>query len=257
MLKRVTEQAVTDPGRSHEAATAGLLPVTTHDLTFEGGGRKLIDGISLSLQAGPRTIVMGPNGAGKSLLLRLLHGLITPTSGEILWNGSKASEATRARQAFVFQRPVVLRRSTAANVEFVLRHMPRLERDARVSELLDFAGLTGIARTPARLLSGGEQQRLAIARAIATRPDVLFLDEPTASLDPASTLSVEAMIAAAHDDGVKIIMVTHDLGQARRLADEVVFVQSGKIAEKTPSREFFTQARSAAARDYLEGRIHL
>ncbi len=257
MLKSVIEKTAPFPGRLTEAATAGLLPVTTHRLTFEGGDRKLIDGISLSLEAGPRTIVMGPNGAGKSLLLRLLHGLITPTSGEILWNSAKASEKTRARQAFVFQRPVVLRRSTAANIEFVLRHLPRQEREARVSELLDFAGLTEIARTPARLLSGGEQQRLAIARAIATRPDVLFLDEPTASLDPASTMSVEAMIAAAHDDGVKIIMVTHDLGQARRLADEVLFVQSGRIAEQTPSEEFFAQARSVAARDYLEGRIHI
>ncbi len=257
MLNLVMDLQAENVATAARTATSKMFPLETRHLSFEGGGRKLIDGVSVKLEASPRTVVMGPNGAGKSLLLRLLHGLLQPSAGEVLWNGKKADDQIRARQAFVFQRPVVLRRSTSANIEFVLRHLPRKERVARVTELLEFAGLEGIAKTPARLLSGGEQQRLAIARAIAARPDVLFLDEPTASLDPASTLSVEAMIEAAHDDGVKIIMVTHDLGQARRLADEVMFIQAGKIAEKTASAEFFTEPRSAAARAYLEGRIYL
>ncbi|HEX5079707.1 MAG TPA: ATP-binding cassette domain-containing protein, partial [Geminicoccaceae bacterium] len=196
------------------AGAVPILPVEARGLVFEAGGRRLIDGLDLTLRPGMRTVVMGPNGAGKSLMLRLLHGLLPPSAGEILWGGRPADRAIRLRQAMVFQRPVLLRRSALANVTHALRArgMPHRERQARAHEMLAAAGLGALARTPARLLSGGEQQRLAMARALSLGPDVLLLDEPTANLDPASTLAIEQLIQAAHDGGSKIVFVTHDVG---------------------------------------------
>ncbi|WP_369796047.1 ATP-binding cassette domain-containing protein [Puniceibacterium sp. IMCC21224] len=199
---------------------------------------------------------MGPNGAGKSLLLRLLHGLIVPQSGSVLWDGAPLDSATRARQAMVFQKPVLLRRSVAANVDFVLRARGRRDRAAR-DALLARVGLSDHAAQPARLLSGGEQQRLALARALAVQPEVLFLDEPTASLDPASALMIEEIARNIRDQGTKLVFITHDIGQARRLADDVVFVARGQAAEHTPARQFFDQPTSEAARAYLAGRLVL
>ena len=213
-----------------------ILPVHARGLVFEAGGRRLIDGLDLTLQPGVRTVVMGPNGAGKSLLLRLLHGLIEPSAGAILWGGRAADRAVRLRQAMVFQRPVLLRRSALANVTHALR---------------------AHGRTPARLLSGGEQQRLAMARALSLEPDVLLLDEPTANLDPASTLAIEQLIQQAHDDGTKIVLVTHDVGQARRLADEVVFLHRGRLEEQSWAERFFDAPASATARAFLAGQLVL
>lgn len=226
------------------------------DLVFEAGGARRVDGVSLSLGAGGATMVMGPNGAGKSLLLRMLHGLIEPTSGRILWGGAPMSDDIRRRQAMVFQRAVLLRRSVAANIDFVLKLRGAAD-PARRDALLEHVGLLDRSRQAARLLSGGEQQRLALARALATEPEVLFLDEPTASLDPASTQMIESLVADAKARGVKIIFVTHDLGQAKRVADEVVFLHRGRIAERTPAAQFFNDPSSEAARAYLEGRIVL
>lgn len=234
-----------------------LFPLDVNGLVFADRGRTPIAGIDLTLDGTGRTVVMGPNGAGKSLLLRLLHGLIEPTAGTLSWSGQPMCDAIRARQAMVFQRPAMLRRSAEDNLRFVLGHLPRQQRDERVATLLEEAKLTAIRATPARLLSGGEQQRLAIARARAKDPEVLFLDEPTASLDPASTHKIEELIFAIHADGTKIILVTHDLGQARRLADDVVFVSHGRIAEHQPASSFFTKPESEAARAYLEGRLDL
>ena len=234
-------------------AAGSLLPLRVRGLTLRAGGATLIDGIDMSLRAGGITVVMGPNGAGKSLLLRVLHGLIPATAGEIDWGVAPVSAATRQRQAMVFQKPVLLRRSVAGNIDFVLRARggDRTRRDA----LLDHVGLADRAAQPARLLSGGEQQRLALARALATRPEVLFLDEPTASLDPASVLAIEGIVRAAHADGTKIIFVSHDIGQARRLADDVVFLHRGRLVEHVPAQRFFTAPAAPAARDYLNGRI--
>ena len=240
-------------------ATAPILPLEARGLAFEAGGRRLIHGIDLALRPGVRTVVMGPNGAGKSLLLRLLHGLLEPSAGEVLWGGRPADNAIRLRQAMVFQRPVLLRRSALANVTHALRArgMPRHERHARAGKMLAAAGLGTLARTPARLLSGGEQQRLAMARALSLEPDVLFLDEPTASLDPASTLAIEQLIQQAHDAGTKTVLVTQDVGQARRLADEVVFLHRGQLEEHSPAARFFDAPASATARAFLEGRLVL
>ena len=234
-----------------------ILPLAARGLVYEAGGRRLIDGIDLVLEPGRRTVVIGPNGAGKSLLLRLLHGLIAPAAGEIMWQGRQADRAIRARQAMVFQKPVLLRRSVAANIDYALaaRGLPTADRRPRVAAALRMGRLVEHATRPARVLSGGEQQRLALVRALAVEPEILFLDEPSASLDPASTLAVEELIAGAHARGTAIVLVTHDLGQARRLADEVVFLHRGRVAEHTPAARFFDRPASQPARDYLAGRI--
>ena len=236
------------------AGAAPLLPLRVSGLTFEAGGGRLVDGVDLTLRAGGTTVILGPNGAGKSLLLRLLNGLIAPASGTILWDGIPLSDSVRRRQAMVFQKPVLLRRSAGANIDFALAARGLRDPDRR-DALLRHVGLSGRARTPARRLSGGEQQRLALARALATDPDVLFLDEPTASLDPASTLRIEEIVAGYAASGGKAIFVTHDLAQARRLADDVVFLHAGRVAEHAPAARFFAGPVSPAARDFLAGRL--
>ncbi len=233
-----------------------LFPLHVEGLVLEAEGRRLIDGLDLALSADRLTVVMGPNGAGKSLLLRLLHGLIVPTAGRISWGGQNVSEAVRRRQALVFQRPVLLRRSVAANIDFVLGLRGTVDPSRR-ADILEHVGLHDRAQQPARLLSGGEQQRLAIGRALAMAPEVLFLDEPTASLDPASVLAIEEIVQATHRRGTKVIFVTHDVGQAKRLADEIVFVHRGRIAECAPVETFFDAPSSDAAAAYLAGRIVL
>jgi tungstate transport system ATP-binding protein len=235
-----------DPGRGP------LLPLVLDHVTLEIGGRRVLDNISFDLRVTERTIVLGPNGAGKSLLLRLCHGLMRPTSGSVQW---ATPDDAAQRQAFVFQKPVMLRRSALANVAYGLAVGgvgPR-ERRRRAREALERVGLGQLADRPARLLSGGEQQRVALARAWALDPEVLFLDEPTASLDPAATRMIEKAIQGMHEHGVKIVMVTHDLGQARRLADEVLFLHKGRLVERSPAASFFHQPLTPEAQAYLRG----
>ena len=247
-------EAIAISGRAGAALSqaAPILPLSVRDVDLRFGGTTVLDRVSFDLGPGGCTVVMGPNGAGKSLLLKLLHGLMKPTSGRIDWAGHAPWEVT-PRQAMVFQKPVLLRRSVAANMDFVLS--ARRKSSARRDALLDAAGLAHKADQPARLLSGGEAQRLALARALATDPEVLFLDEPTASLDPASVLSIESSVAAARARGVRIVFVTHDIGQARRIADDVVFLHRGRVTEHSPARDFFSEPRSEAARTYLNGQI--
>ena len=233
--------------------------LSARGLAFEAGGGRLIDGVDLDIGAGARTAVMGANGAGKSLLLRLLHGLIAPGGGEVQWRGRPLDRAGRRAQAMVFQRPVMLRRSARANLRFALaaRGVGRAERANREVEALERARLGGLARRPARVLSAGEQQRLAVARALACRPELLFLDEPTANLDPASTHAVEALIGEAQADGVATVTVTHDAGQARRLADAAVFLHAGRVVEAGGVARMLDAPRSDAARAWIEGRLWL
>ncbi|AXI54191.1 Tungstate uptake system ATP-binding protein TupC (plasmid) [Pseudoseohaeicola sp. NH-UV-7] len=240
-------------GAQAQAASA-LLPLRVRDLTLRFGEVAILKQINLDLGAGGCTIVMGPNGVGKSLFLKLLHGLIPATSGTIDWNGNAPQDAT-ARQAFVFQKPVLLRRSVAANIDFVLQ--ARGKDKSECTALLELAGLAHKARQPARLLSGGEQQRLALARALATDPEVLFLDEPTASLDPRSVLAIERIVRDACARGVRVIFITHDIGQARRLADDVVFLHHGRVAVHAAASDFFPDPPDQTARDYLNGKIVL
>jgi tungstate transport system ATP-binding protein len=229
-----------------------LLPLEVRALHLRCGETAVLDGVDLDLGVSGCTVVMGPNGAGKSLLLKLLHGLMRPSSGRISWAGQRPETVT-TRQALVFQKPVLLRRTVAANIDFVLRS--RKADRGRVARLLADAGLAHKAGQPARRLSGGEAQRLALARALATAPEVLFLDEPTASLDPASVLAIERIVAQARDSGVRVVLVTHDIGQARRMADDVVFLHRGRVADHAAAADFFAAPRCQAARDYLNGDV--
>lgn len=237
--------------------SAGLLPLVVSNVSVIRESKALLADVSLTLVAGPLTAIMGANGAGKSLLLRVLHGLIPATSGRLVWGEDVSPEVAGRRSALVFQRPTLLRRSALANIEFVLAHRPRAKRRNSPESILELAGLTAVASVPARHLSGGEQQRLAIARALAACPEVLFLDEPAASLDPASTAAVERMIAEAVSGGTKVVLVTHDIGQARRLAGEVVFLDRGRVMEITDAEAFFRAPKSVAARAYLAGELYL
>ena len=223
-------------------------------LTYEIDNRALIDDVSVEISDKNRTIIMGPNGAGKSLFLRLIHGLIQPNRGEVRWGGRMIDLDIRARLAMVFQRPVLLRRSVSANMDFALSLRGKTDPVMR-DELLDRVSLLPHSDQPARLLSGGEQQRLALVRALALEPDVLLLDEPTANLDPASVLMIEEIVNEVHGLGTKIIFVTHDLAQARRLGDEIIFMHRGKILEQAPASIFFANPQSEAAQDFLAGRI--
>ncbi len=237
-------------------ASPSLLPLALDQVVFAVGDRRIIDGVSLLLEAGPRTVIVGPNGAGKSVLLRLCHGLLNPTSGTIRWASLESPGGPR-RQAMVFQRPVLLRRTAVANVAYALAiaGVRRVERLPRALDALRRVGLGHLAKHPARVLSGGEQQRLALARAWALSPEVLFLDEPTASLDPGATQEIEKGIAAVHASGTKIVLVTHNLGQARRLGDEILFLHQGRIAERAPADRFFKQPASREAAQFLEGEL--
>lgn len=237
-----------------------MLPLELHELRFVVGEAAIIRGISARIEAGPRSVILGPNGAGKSVLMRLCHGLLMPTGGRIVWhgavNGGKNGDQRR-HQAMVFQRPVMLRRSALANVMYGLKlaGKSRSQSELRAMDVLEVVGLAQHAARPARVLSGGEQQRLALARAWALGPDVLFLDEPTANLDPASTQDIENIINAIHASGTKIIMTTHNLGQARRLGDEILFLSNGRLMEHTPIDRFFREPASAEAVSFIKGEI--
>lgn len=231
-----------------------MLPLVLDSLSFGVTGRTIIDRVSVEIGAGPRTVILGPNGAGKSVLMRLCHGLLRPTSGTIVWRGTSGG---RRRQAMVFQRPVMLRRSALANVTYGMKLAgvaPR-ERELRARDVLDAVGLADVAGRPARVLSGGEQQRLALARAWALGPEVLFLDEPTANLDPGATRDVESIVGQIRASGTKIIMTTHNLGQAKRLGDEILFLNQGRLAERAPVDRFFQQPASAEAAAFIRGEL--
>ena len=231
------------------------LPVRLLEVRILAGEVAILDGLTLMLDTGAPTVLVGPNGAGKTTLLRVAMGLIRPTSGLITWGGREVVPPTR--RAIMFQRPAMLRRSTAANIRYALAAagLPRAKRDARVAALLADVGLKGLEHRPARRLSGGEQQRLALARALARDPDLLFLDEPTASLDPAATKAIEDIVRTVTARGVKVVMSTHDLGQAKRIGGEIVLLHRGRLIESGPAAEFFAAPRSEQARKFIAGEL--
>jgi tungstate transport system ATP-binding protein len=231
------------------------LPIELSGVSVCAGDSILLDQVSLTIDAGTPTVIIGPNGSGKTTLLRTAMGLLPASAGRITW--ASRTDLPPTRRAIVFQRPVMLRRSSLANVRFALiaAGVRRSERHHRAQELLRLVGLESLAPRAARRLSGGEQQRLALARALARDPDVLFLDEPTASLDPAATKSIEDIIRVVSDSGVKVVMATHDLGEARRLAGEIVLLHRGRIAESGPADVFFSKPASDEARRFLAGEL--
>lgn len=238
--------------RATQGSVSAILPLRLERVSYAKAGKPLLDEVSLEIGANRRLVVMGANGAGKSLLLRLCHGLIDPTNGRRTWaNGAQRAAA----QAMVFQRPVLLRRSVAANLDYplALAGVARARRRETVARTLDRFGLTPLAARPARLLSGGEQQRLALARAWTMAPQVLFLDEPSSALDPSATRTIEEMIRGFSDDGITIVMTTHNLGQARRLAQDVAFLHRGRLIEHRSADAFFAGPQAPEARAFLAG----
>jgi tungstate transport system ATP-binding protein len=234
-------------------ATCSDLPLVLDDVSLQAGSTTILNQVSLTIAPGAPTLIIGPNGAGKTTLLRLCMGLVAPSTGRMTWGGR--ADRTPARRAMLFQRPVMLRRTAAANLAYALAQagLPRRQRPARIAALLERVGLSDLARRPARRLSGGEQQRLALARALARDPEILLLDEPTANLDPAATRGVEEVILLAAQSGIKIVMASHDLGQLRRLAGDVIFMVRGALCERGLTRDFLDHPATPEAAAFLRG----
>jgi tungstate transport system ATP-binding protein len=234
-------------------APASDLPLVFDDVSLRVGPTVILDRLSLTIAPGAPTLIVGPNGSGKTNLLRLCMGLEAPSAGRISWGG-RANSAP-ARRAILFQRPVMLRRTAAANVSYALVQagVARRARAARVAALLERVGLSDLAQRTARRLSGGEQQRLALARALARDPEILLLDEPTANLDPAATRAVEEIVLSAARSGIKIVMASHDLGQVRRIAGDVIFLVRGALCERGRAADFLDHPATREAAAFLRG----
>ena len=226
------------------------------NVTIARDGIDRLGPVSLCHDLSGITCVLGHNGAGKSLFLRTVHGLIDPDAGRVTWDGAAAFE-TRRRRGFMFQTPPVMRRSVADNVAFPLlaAEVGASERRQRVASALEDAGLTALARQPAATLSGGEKQRMALARALVIAPEVMLLDEPCANLDPAATRLLEATLRRVTADGVQVLMSTHDIAQARRLADHVLLFAAGAVVFSGPANRFFDQTDIADVENFKRGYI--
>lgn len=236
-------------------APASDLPILFEDAAILAGAQTILDDISLVIGPGAPTVLIGPNGAGKTTLLRAAMGLLAVSRGRVTWGGRDLSPPTR--RAILFQRPVMLRRSAAGNIRYALAaaNVPRAEHEQRIADVFALVGLDGLQRRPARRLSGGEQQRLALARALARDPAVLFLDEPTASLDPYATKTIEDVICAVSARGVKVVMSTHDLAQAKRLGGDIVLLHRGRLIEGGPAADFFANPRAGEAKKFIAGEL--
>jgi len=228
------------------------LPIYIKDLSLILDERKILSSLNFSINSDDVTVIMGPNGAGKSIFLKILNGILTPTSGCITWNNKKQFSDTLNTQAFVFQKPILLRRSVIANLDymgFVLGYKKKISKD----RLLEIVQLQKQKNQPARMLSLGEQQRLSLIRSLMVRPNLLLLDEPTANLDPASTKIIEDIVLNLKKMGIKIIFVTHNILQAKRIADDIIFLNKGKMVAHLGKKEFFSNSKSIEVQNYLNG----
>ncbi|MFT6559135.1 ATP-binding cassette domain-containing protein [Sneathiella sp.] len=234
-----------------------LFPVALRAVTVGRKKETLIGPIDLVIEGEGCTILMGPNGSGKTTLLRLLHGLERPKTGSVDWQDNSVS--AQKQQSFVFQSPTIMRRSVLENILYPLkvRNVPQQSALKTAEIWLEKVGLLPVMHQKADVLSGGEKQKLAAARALITGPSLLFLDEPTANLDGASTLAIEGLVKEAMEQGTKIIMATHDIGQAKRLATEILFMHHGKLKEQTAAEAFFVKPCTEDALVFLNGGILL
>jgi tungstate transport system ATP-binding protein len=230
---------------------------TLTDASVRFGSVQALRGVSLTLHRGERLALVGANGSGKTSLLRLLHGLLDCSSGTVDHGVLAVDGAHKPVAAMVFQHPFLLHLSVRLNVllGLWLRGVPKVDRAARCDDALRRVGLLDLARRPAHALSGGQQQRLSLARAWALRPDVLYLDEPTASLDPSAKREVEALIETIAAEGVTVVMSTHNLGQAKRLATRVLYLESGRLVVDLPVDRFFNDALPLEAAQFLKGEL--
>jgi tungstate transport system ATP-binding protein len=231
------------------------LPLVFSGVSITAGTFPILDRIDLTIHPGAPTVLIGPNGSGKTTLLRTAMGLLAPSRGHVSWGGRE--DMPPFRRAIVFQRPAMLRRSALGNLRYALTAagVPRSSRAERAAELMTLVGLNGLEPRPARRLSGGEQQRLALARALARDPDLLLLDEPTASLDPAATKAIEDLVRAITARGVKVVMSTHDLGQAHRVSGEIALMHRGRVVECAPADTFFNSPHTDEARRFIAGEL--
>ena len=232
------------------------LPLQINKLQIAKKGNLLLNDVSLTINSNDITIILGPNGAGKSLLLRAAHGLEAPSQGTLKWN-AQSPKPQHSWRAYIFQKPVLLRRTVRANLEYVLslHGIDKADYASLINTALELTGLSSLAERNARVLSGGEQQRLNIARAWVLQPKVILLDEPTAELDPSGTAAIEHLIETIAQQGTKIIMTTHDLGQAHRLAKDILFFNQGKLVEHTAAKDFFEQAQTQTAQNFIAGKL--
>ena len=232
-------------------------PITGRDIQIQRGNRTVLDVPNISVGRAACTALVGPNGAGKSLLIKTLSGLLTPDKGEIFWGAASPQESNRFRVGMLLQRPVLLQRSALSNVVYALRAagVSRKEANLQARASLERAGLSELVDVSADHLSGGEQQRLALARALAVKPDMLFLDEATANVDPASTLAIERQLLTAIDAGLGVVFISHDMGQVNRLAQEVVLLHHGKVVEQCERTHFFEHTNNPVSRRWLTGEI--
>ena len=232
-----------------------LFPMTMVQAQTSWRGKVLVGPVDATLEAQGTTVIIGPNGSGKTTLLRLMHGTARLTGGEINW--ACGLDQARHHQSFVFQRPVMLRRSVLDNIAYplLIRGTSKSQALATATDWADRIGLGGALDRPATVLSGGEQQKLAIARALITGPQVLFLDEPTASLDGQAKREIEEILLQERAKGTRLFMSTHDLGQARRLADDIMFLLHGRIHEQATASAFLSGPETPQARAFLKGDI--
>ena len=233
-----------------------ILPLCIDHLHVARKSNMLLNDIDHSINTSGITVILGPNGAGKSLLLQVAHGLVAPNAGTLKWN-TLSPQPQQSWRAFVFQKPVLLRRNTRENLKYVLslHNVEKYKYEALIHKALSYTGLSHLADRNARVLSGGEQQRLSIARAWMLQPKVILLDEPTAELDPAGAAAIEYLIEKIVLQGTKILMATHDLGLARRLASDVLFLHQGKLIEYSLSKNFFSQPKTKIAENLIEGKL--
>ncbi|KEJ88631.1 ATP-binding cassette domain-containing protein [Sulfitobacter donghicola] len=232
-----------------------LFPLTVSGAQTARRGKVLVGPIDLELGGSGTTVVMGPNGSGKTTLLRMLHGTARLTRGSIDW--ACGYHEARQQQGFVFQQPVMLRRSVLENIAYPLRirGIGKAIAYEQAAEWGGRVGLTNLLERSATALSGGEKQKLALARAMITKPKVLFLDEPSAALDGRATREIEDILQDARQAGTRLILSTHDIGQAKRLADDILFLLHGLLHEQTAAAAFFDAPQTPQARSFLNGDI--
>ena len=233
-----------------------ISPIEIVNLSTKINNNLILDNISFEILDKSITAILGPNGAGKSVLLQTINGLVPILKGKITFNSEETSEVIRKKQAMVFQTPTLLRRSVLDNMEFI----NKINKETNISDakiLLKKVGLDDFYNHPARLLSGGEKQRLSLARALLLKPKLLLLDEPTTNLDPYSLKLIEDLILEESIKGTSIILTTHDMAQAKRLASNIIFINKGKVLEQTEGKVFFRKPATNEARKYLAGEILL